>query len=290
VILDRADGKVSATVYHYATLLRTIARHWVKAEERHIKELDNLCKRLTPKSHGMTDKNRARLRQFDDPARILDLLDLPERLLRQAESDNDESSATKVLYAVAIELLIVTAMRIKNLTELEVGRHLVGVRHGSRSLLHVVIPGEEVKNGEALERELPRQAVALLGVYLKSFRPQLTSGQSPMLFPNSEGGKRSPSSFGRGISQVILRETGIKMHPHLFRHAAAKFHLEANPEDIESVRRILGHKSIDTTTRVYADMKTAAAYRRYDSVVEKLRGEIKQRADASAKHRRGGAL
>ena len=41
------------------------------------------------------------------------------------------------------------------------------------------------------------------------------------------------------------------MNPHLFRHVMAKIYLDANPGEYEVVRRVLAHRSIDTTTRYY---------------------------------------
>ena len=69
----------------------------------------------------------------------------------------------------------------------------------------------------------------------------------------------------------MLRETGIRMNLHLFRHTAVKLHLEAHPEDIETARRLLGHKSVTTTLRSYAETRTAAAFRRYDEVIRRVR-------------------
>ena len=81
----------------------------------------------------------------------------------------------------------------------------------------------------------------------------------------------SAASFRALISAFVLRETGINMHVHLFRHLAVNLHLDANPEDVETARRILGHKSLRTTLRAYADMKTAAAFKRYDEMISTLR-------------------
>jgi len=60
------------------------------------------------------------------------------------------------------------------------------------------------------------------------------------------------------------------MNVHLFRHAASKFHLQVHPEDVESVRRLLGHKSLSTTIRAYTELKAASAFRRYDDLIEGL--------------------
>jgi site-specific recombinase XerC len=50
-------------------------------------------------------------------------------------------------------------------------------------------------------------------------------------------------------------------------------HLEAHPGDYESPRRMLGHKSIDTTTNFYTGLETAAAARLYDESLLKRRRE-----------------
>jgi integrase len=275
-IMARGGGKTSASIYGYASMLRGIHKRWVEYPSQEarlldLRELDKFCKNLTPKVRGMTDKNRGRLRQFNDPKKIAALINLPARLMRDAQADADRKTATQVLYAMAIELLIACPMRIKNLAALEVERHLVRVRIGAKTKVHVVIPGHETKTGEPIERDLPEDTVERLERYLKVYRPQLTDGPSNLLFPGQGGSARNPSGFGAGISKVILRETGIAMNPHLFRHAAAKFHLDRHPEDIETVRLILGHKSLETTMRFYAEMQNQSAFDRYDTVIAKLR-------------------
>ena len=175
------------------------------------------------------------------------------------------------MYAVAIELLTVAPMRIRNLTWLEAERHLVHTRLGPSPAIHLVIPGEETKNGAPFEVALPERSAKLVAEYLRNYRPRLTPVASPWLFPGYGGKQRNIDRFSALISEFVLHETGVRMHVHLFRHLAVNLHLDANPEDVETARRILGHKSLRTTLRAYADMKTAAAFRRYEETVVKLR-------------------
>ncbi len=77
---------------------------------------------------------------------------------------------------------------------------------------------------------------------------------------------QAPTSFATRTYQFIRRETGIVMNVHLFRHMAVKLHLDAHPNDLETVRRLLGHSSLATTTRNYTELNTAAAFRRHDAV------------------------
>jgi len=57
------------------------------------------------------------------------------------------------------------------------------------------------------------------------------------------------------------------MTVHQFRHFAAKLYLDHHPGDYETVRRLLGHKSIATTIRFYQELDTATAVRRYTDIV-----------------------
>jgi integrase len=175
------------------------------------------------------------------------------------------------MYALAVELLLIAPMRVDNLVGLEMERHLLRLRAGSRSTVHLAIPAAETKNSTPYELELPAETLGILELYLSRYRGRIAPDGSTFLFPNESGGRRSTVSFATGLSGFILRETGIRMNVHLFRHLAAKLHLEACPEDIETMRRILGHRNISTTLRSYTEVKTAAAFRRYDSVVASWR-------------------
>ena len=284
--LDRV-GVGRETVYAHAILLRTLARHWVARDEQNILKLEKFCKGLTPKKHGMTDKNRGRLRQFDDPRNVDALLGLPAKLLREAQRKDvgGQEELVGIVYAVAIELLIMAPIRIKNLTELDIERHIVQTRRGSHAVVHLVIPGEEVKNGVPFEVALPKASGELLTIYLRDYRPRISSAPSPWLFPNSAGQKRNAVGFGRHISDLIERHTGLKMHPHLFRHLSAKFVLEAHPEGIEICRLVLGHKSTRTTLRAYSEGKTASAHKRFESIIDAKRLEALGRSSKKPRAR-----
>jgi hypothetical protein len=62
----RAGDKSNNAIYHIATLLKTIARHYVGRPPETVDHLRNLCKKLKPTSEAFTEKNRRCLRQFAD--------------------------------------------------------------------------------------------------------------------------------------------------------------------------------------------------------------------------------
>lgn len=92
-----------------------------------------------------------------------------------------------------------------------------------------------------------------------------------MLFPGRGGAARASSQFGAHISRFIQRETGLQMHPHLFRHFAGLIYLEANPGDPETVRQFLLHGSLSTTTNNYIDLSNAGAIRKYQAILAQER-------------------
>jgi integrase len=174
-------------------------------------------------------------------------------------------------------------------TRLGLLTHLPRVQVGRSTTTHVAIPAEETKNGVPIELELPADTERLLSIYCSAYRPRLASTVGPYLFPNRQGEQRSTAPFAKAICEFILRETGIKMNVHLFRHFAVKLHLEAHPEDIETARRILGHKSTITTLRAYADLKTASAFRRYDALIANLRAQPAVPVHQRRSRRSGGS-
>ena len=138
---------------------------------------------------GMTEKNRRRLAVFRDPQLIRDLLLLPYRLLKRAESGSlpPKAAAKLVRAAVAVELEIMCPIRLQNLSEINVDTDFVRSHAGKNAAVHLFIPGKRTKNGEDIELELPRESMALIDLYLAKYRnhliePQYRSGPR-LLFP-----------------------------------------------------------------------------------------------------------
>jgi site-specific recombinase XerD len=108
--------------------------------------------------------------------------------------------------------------------------------------------------------------------YIREYRPHLTSAGNTALFPGTGVvGSKNQAFFGTQISRTVYAHTGLRIHPHLFRHIAAKLFLDANPGAYEVVRRVLGHRSIDTTTGFYTGLETPAAVRHFDKTILHLR-------------------
>jgi integrase len=183
------------------------------------------------------------------------------------------NAAVRVQSALAIAILLVAPLRVKNLAGLTLDRHLVRARSNPEAIVHLVIPGHEVKNDSHLEFELPEPVRRLLETYVTRFRPLLAKQPSAFLFPARQGGSKPPHQLGMQIRRVVQQELGLQLNIHLFRHLAAKLFLAAQPGEYETVRLLLGHKSLATTVRSYCGLEQSDAMRRYDAVLARYRPE-----------------
>jgi integrase len=268
-------GKVKKdTTYSKACLIRTIARNWVK-NQADMPQLNELCRVSKYKKKGLTKRNRDRLRQFDDPRNLQALLATPEKLMRLARQRDigDEQAARNAMCAVAIEILTVTALRINNVAELELGSTIIMPTDLKRGKAYISLPGHQVKNGVDLEFELPKSTVALIQEYVKDFRPRFSDKPSAWLFPNTFGAKRNTAGFSRLIKAKLAEHAGLEMNAHLFRHSAVKIMQSAYPDAYESWRRLLGHKHLDTTLNHYAEAQDDLARQRFSDLIESKRSD-----------------
>ena len=275
--LERSGDRSTEAIHKLAMAIKAIARHHVRVEEDHLEKLKRICQRLKVPKHGLTEKNRSRLRQFDDPRNVGELYNLPNKLVALAKDRRrrDRPAAVLVQQAVALEILIMCPIRIGNLAPLSLEKHLAWSRPGRQGKLQLSIPPEEVKNSEPLEFELPEESALLIKLYLEKYRPLLCENPGEWLFPGRAGGHKHVGGFGQQIKCTIRRHTGLEVNAHLLRHIGAKVYLDHNPGAYEVVRRVLGHRSMDTTTAFYTGFETKAAARHFDEVILKSRTSMR---------------
>jgi integrase len=171
---------------------------------------------------------------------------------------------------------------MKNLTELRLDRHLqrVGGR-GARRITHIVLQETETKNAEPLEWPLPPDSARLLETYISHYRPAIADPASPYLFPaTTSTGPRAQNTIAAALTLAVERDVGVQIHPHLLRHFAAWLYLTTHPGEYEMVRRVLGHRSVETTIAAYCGLEAPAAAQRFDALV--LRERTATRAVARA--------
>ena len=111
----------------------------------------------------------------------------------------------------------------------------------TRMVIHV----RDAKNRHDRIVSVPPKALEILRTYWRTYRPK-----GPSLFD----GNTAEGSLSRKAVQLALRnaaaDAGIKIrvYPHLLRHAFATHHLEMGT-DLRTVQILLGHRSLESTTR-----------------------------------------
>ena len=237
--LDKSGGKRTGFIRELACILTAIARHHLEFDKVQLDQLAVINRRLDVDRGGLTEKNLARLRQFDDPDNVVALLCLPEKLMRiAAHNRNPRAGALQAQIATAIGILLMAPIRIGNLSALDLERDLI--RPGRGKQLHIVLAAERVKGRAPLEYPLPAPSVELIERYLEKFRPRLAHPRCTALFPGKGGGAKASVTVRKQISDTVHSYTGIRINPHLFRHATSKIFLDRNPGEESVVQRVPG--------------------------------------------------
>jgi integrase len=219
---------------------------------------------------GLTEKNRALIRQVIQGDVWKKVVALPGRMMGQARSRTQSSPARAAVMAqlaVAIRLLVMAPVRIQNLASTTIGFNLIRPGGpGSEYLL--VFPDYDVKNRVPLEFPLDPATTAMIDEYIAFHRPTLLRGfDHQFLFPGEGNNRKLTRGLGEQISERLHRELGVKITPHQFRHAAAAIILKHQPGNYELVRRVLGHRNIQTTIDFYIGLETLEATRMFGRMI-----------------------
>lgn len=270
---EKELGSAYATTF--AQRVFKVARGYVGVNEQDLETLKELKSRHDPKRTSMALRNQAKLELFTD-ARIKRFLDLSPQLLRDIKLEiasrkrqakkreesvrtgdlYDSGLACRVMQIIAHDLLLARAPRSSNV----IYAKLEWIRwRGNCATL--VIPAPKVKmrrnNDPDLVIPLSQEASETLRVYLdfirtKALRPG-DEGNS-FLFPSPIKSGEPYISLLNALCRRVHSYVGTPLNPHLYRHLIGWIWLRKDPAALPQVQRLLGHKSIETTMRYYADI------------------------------------
>jgi integrase len=195
--------------------------------------------------------------------------------MHEARSFKDHApikAAVTAQIAVAIAILTFAPIRLRNLDQIEIGQNLIKPG-GPDSPYWLVFEHYDVKNRVDLNFDFDEDVTALIDEYVDEFRPVLLRGaNAPWLFPGQAGKAKGANDFSAQITRRITKAIGLRITVHQFRHAAAAIYLKRHPGEYETVRRVLGHTSLQTTINFYCGLQTIDATRQFAKVVrEELR-------------------
>jgi integrase len=222
---------------------------------------------------GLTEKNRALILQVLSGAVWKDVVNLPFALMSQARALRATSpvkAAILAQLAVAIAILTFAPVRLGNLVQIRLDQNLIKPG-GLNAPYWLVFPDYDVKNRVNLEFPFDDGLTRLIDEYIHDFRSVLLRGSSELwLFPGEEGGFKDAKTLSGQITERIEKATGLFITVHQFRHAAAARWLQHRPGDYENVRRMLGHRNVQTTIKFYCGLETMQANQMFGDLVRTL--------------------
>lgn len=219
---------------------------------------------------GLTEKNLQLVRQVVTEGVWREVVSLPDVLMYQARSARDHApikAAVSVQLAVAVSILTFAPIRLRNLVGIELGQNLIKPG-GLNTLYWLVFPHYDVKNRVDLNFKLDQPLTDLIDEYVHEFRPTLLRGNNgTCLFPGESGQSKHSMQFSKQVTIRIQKAVGSRITVHQFRHAAAAIYLKNRPGDYETVRRLLGHRDIQTTIRYYCGLETIEATEQFGKLI-----------------------
>jgi integrase len=218
----------------------------------------------------MTPKNLALIRHVLTDGVWSGVVNLPEQLMQQARSQRRHApvrAAVLAQIAVAVAILTVAPVRLGNLASIRLGENLIKPG-GPYSTFWLTFRKYDVKNSTPLQFKLDEAVTGIIDEYVHDFRPALMRGSNAdWLFPGESSEHKEKISFSTQIVDRVQKSTGLRITVHQFRHAAGALILKHRPGEYELVRRILGHKSIQTTINFYCDLETTQASEIFTDIV-----------------------
>jgi Phage integrase family len=219
---------------------------------------------------GLTDKNLALIRQVLTPGVWKRVVQLPLAMMTTARSQNayaPAQAAVTAQLAAAIGILTSAPVRLANLTAIGLGTNLIKPG-GLDSNYWLVFPDYDVKNRVKLEYPLEQYLTRLIDEYVHDFRPALLRGRNEdWLFPGRGGWPKGKTCLSGQITERIHKATGLRMTVHQFRHAAGALILQRRPGEYELVRRLLGHRNVQTTINSYIGLENIQASEIFSQIV-----------------------
>jgi hypothetical protein len=240
-----------------------IARETKCIDEAACERLDQMRQHLEDQRRGgLTDKNTALIRQVLTPGVWNRVVNLPQDLMSKARSQRlsaPHRAAVTAQLAVAIAILTVAPVRLANLVAIRLGLNLIKPG-GPDSNYWLTFPDYDVKNRVTLEYPLEQYVTRMIDKYVHDFRAIVLHGRNDdWLFPGQRGGAKASNLFSGQIKNRIYQTTGLRMTVHQFRHAAGALILQSRPGEYELVRRLLGHRNVQTTINAYIGLENIRA-------------------------------
>jgi integrase len=120
----------------------------------------------------------------------------------------------------------------------------------------------------------------LIDEYINDYRPALLRGSTDLwLFPGQKRAIKNSRTLSLQVTQRVMKDTGLRITVHQFRHAAAAIFLKHRPGQYELVRQILGHKNIQTTMDFYVGLENIQATEIFGDIIKQRLNKLPEAAE-----------
>ncbi len=271
LLMDRSGTKTNGGVYQTLRHINSIARHHVKRNEDELDELMAIRASVAP-PNGPADKNVALVQLFRDAELREKFADCAGEILRELKRKKPLSpgDVKRGMLAFLAAILMKIPMRISEVLALKYGETFFDVGAGKARKVAISLPADMVKNNEPRRAPFGPELVRLYDVYRSIIRPHLAPASNPYLFPSGPTAVRNDDHISHSLASMMHQKIGVRMTAHQFRHVVGYVFLVANPGCYDTVRRLLGHRSLKTTLRFYAFILEDEAHEQLDETIDDL--------------------
>jgi integrase len=196
------------------------------------------------------------------------------RLMEEAETSQGLSALGRALQhrdGLIVALLSFHTIRLRNLTELEIGCHILEAGE------HYILNVPKTKSGQCHEVPLDPLLLAPLRRYLHQHRPVLLRQRGRWYAPpehalwiSKHGSRCSSDTF----ENVTRKRVGIS--PHMFRSCGATTVAVEAPRSVDIIPAILTHSSSQPGERYYNLASSLEASRAHNGMLEELFHDVRR--------------
>lgn len=154
-------------------------------------------------------------------------------------------------------------IRRRSLAALTLDKH---IKIGSSGTT-IDLRSEDLKTGEGYSFALADCLQPYLRTYIDLHRPRLLQGNnSPALWISYQGHAMTPKSLDNRFRKAAPRVLGDNVRSHDFRHSAATFWADEEPQTSQQSAALLCHSNLRTTQQNYIASDRRRAVNQYDKI------------------------
>lgn len=284
-VLDRLEGRAKITRHVnnlVGYLLMVGARMRPDFAEDH--EFHAIARQIRADfaiAEGMTLDNAKILAQFDDPAAVRALFEMPDAVIARVEATRaarkrrgvdpeiTPSMALQVMHAVAVMIFLSMPIRVGTLVQTEWGHVRLPKTRNAPGFIDW--PAELTKTRVATSVELQPWKIQMLLLWRDIYRPIVSDTPSnTFVFPAKSGpGHRYRSTLGNYLSALVRKHTGLTISSHRFRHLVRTLVLDADPSAEALANALLSHAPGSRAAHRYGVIRPTVASRALAGILER---------------------